>query len=204
MRLPTSLPRPSSAPPLGLLHEGMSRAALHVGLSLMLLTNTVQTPPALAYTAFTDEQKLTAEAWKVTDREYVDRDFNGQDWFKTRKAMVSQKYAGREDAYLEIRKMLASLDDKYTRFLTPAMFDAVYSVATGDVAGMGVELQVYTRDGKELDPAKPLNEPTDVTINSVVEGSPAEKAGLKAGDILEEVDGNSIRSLTAEEAAAKV
>ena len=27
---------------------------------------------------------------------------------------------------------LPSVDDKYTRFLTPAMYDAVYSVATGD------------------------------------------------------------------------
>jgi len=64
---------------------------------------------------------------------------------------------------------------------------------------MGVELQAYPREGAEGEPP-----PTDVTVNSVIEGSPAEKAGLKAGDILEEVDGQAIRSLSAEEAAARV
>jgi len=199
MRLPTGkLVRPT-APTFG---DAISRTALHVGLSFMLLTNAVQPPPAIAYTAFSDEQKIVAEAWKVADREYVNRDFNGQDWFTTRQKLVRQKYADKEAAYAEIRKMLGSLGDKYTRFLTPAMFDAVYSVATGDVAGMGVELQAFPRGGKDVEPA--AGGPTDVTINSVVEGSPAEKAGLKQGDVIEEVDGENVRSLSAEEAASRV
>jgi len=69
---------------------------------------------------------------------------------------------------------------------------------------MGVELQAYPRGDKDIDAAKAVNLPTDVTINSVIEGSPAQKAGLLAGDIIEEVDGFSVRSLSAEEAAAKV
>eukprot|EP00966_Prymnesium_polylepis_P029959 696053-Prymnesium_polylepis.1 len=95
MRLPTShRSRPIGAPPFA---DALSRAALHVGLSLALLTNAVQTPPAIAYSPFNEDQKIVAEAWKVTDREYVDRDFSGQDWFKTRQKMVSQKYASREE-----------------------------------------------------------------------------------------------------------
>ena len=54
--------------------------------------------------------------------------------------MTKKSYASRDEVYDEIRTMLNSLDDRYTRFLTPAMYSAVYSVATGDVAGIGVEL----------------------------------------------------------------
>ena len=51
------------------------------------------------------------------------------------------------------------------------MYDAVYSVATGDVAGVGVELAAEPRaDGKG----------TEVTFTTIFEGSPAEAAGLKA------------------------
>ena len=93
------------------------------------------------------EQKLAAEAWKVTDKEFVDRSFGGQDWFQRRQGLIkATKATSREDTYDEIRAMLASLDDKYTRFLTPAMYDAVFSVATGDVAGIGVELEALGGD----------------------------------------------------------
>ena len=79
------------------------------------------------------EQKLAMEAWKETDRIFVDRTFGDQDWFQRRgKLLKATKVGSREETYDEIRSMLKSVDDKYTRFLTPAMYDAVYSVATGD------------------------------------------------------------------------
>ena len=119
------------------------------------------------------EQKLAMEAWKETDRIFVDRTFGDQDWFQRRgKLLKATKVGSREETYDEIRSMLKSVDDKYTRFLTPAMYGAVYSVATGDVAGVGVELAAEPRaDGKG----------TEVTFTTIFEGSPAEKAGLKVG-----------------------
>ena len=90
------LPRPS-LPPSGFLPDALSKTALHVGLSLVLLTNSMQAPPALAYSALSEEQLIAAEAWKLADREYVNRDFNGQDWFKTRQKMVSKKYGDKEE-----------------------------------------------------------------------------------------------------------
>ncbi|KAL3917046.1 MAG: hypothetical protein SGPRY_006562 [Prymnesium sp.] len=225
MRLPPIPPPPPSlvpascaAPPLHTIPpphpRGGSPSLLHSSspppppllsalVSLAILTHSLTfSAPAIAYTPLSEDQRLVAEAWKLIDREYVDRAFSGQDWFATRQRVVSKKYTSREQAYAEIREVLGSLGDKYTRFLTPAMFDAVYSVATGDVAGMGVELQAYPLSGEP--PSPQAEGPTEVTIKSVVEGSPAEKAGLRAGDVLDEVDGFSVRSLSAEEAAAKV
>ena len=143
---------------------------------------------------FTPEQEVVAEAWKLTDRGFVDRTFSDQDWFQRRQKMVKKSYADRNDAYDEIKKMLASLNDKYTRFLTPSMYDAIYAVATGDVAGIGVELAA----GPEIEGSP------RVVLSSVVEGAPSELAGLKTGDLLVEADGTNLLGLSPEEAAAKV
>ena len=187
------LPPPPLAPPPSLL----SRLAAHgtaCALSLLL----VAAPPIFPALAaeLSPEQKLVASAWKKVDQEYVDRTFAGQDWFTVRQKLVKQNYASRDAAYDEIRGMLGKLGDKYTRFLTPAMYDAVFSVATGDVAGIGVELEALGGDPFAKGGG------TGVAIATVVEGGPADKAGLKPGDVLQSVDGDDVGAKTPEEAAA--
>ena len=189
------LPLPPLAPPPSLL----SRLAAHgtaCALSLLL----VAAPPIFPALAaeLSPEQKLVASAWKKVDQEYVDRTFAGQDWFTVRQKLVKQNYASRDAAYDEIRGMLGKLGDKYTRFLTPAMYDAVFSVATGDVAGIGVELEALGGDPFAKGGG------TGVAIATVVEGGPADKAGLKPGDVLQSVDGDDVGAKTPEEAAAGV
>ena len=145
------------------------------------------------------EQQLAAEAWRVTDREYVDRSFANQDWFQARQKMVKKSYGeDRTAVYDEIRAMLASLGDKYTRFLTPSAYDAVFSVATGDVAGIGVELAPV---GGTAAPTKPGAPVPPIAITTVFEGAPAEVAGLKEGDVLNDVDSEPLAGLSAEEVA---
>ena len=215
MRLPVAQPPPMVTAAATFVDQSiraaLPRTALHLGLSLMLLTNLPAALPgghslalpALAGTPFTAEQKIVAEAWRTTDREYVDRDFAGQDWFQTRQAMVKKKLTSRDQSYDEIRGMLATLGDKYTRFLTPAMwavrdsnprpcakhaleirallqtsvlkagrsnpsgdrYNAIFAVATGDVAGIGVELQA--------DPVDPdaVGGPTRVHVQSDANGA---------------------------------
>ena len=158
------LPPPPLAPPPSLL----SRLAAHgtaCALSLLL----VAAPPIFPALAaeLSPEQKLVASAWKKVDQEYVDRTFAGQDWFTVRQKLVKQNYASRDAAYDEIRGMLGKLGDKYTRFLTPAMYDAVFSVATGDVAGIGVELEALGGDPFAKGGG------TGVAIATVVEGASA-------------------------------
>jgi len=142
--------------------------------------------------ALSDEQRIVADAWRVVNRAYVDNTFNGQDWQAVRLSSVKKNFKNREDAYKTIRSMLALLDDPYTRFLTPADFDSLYSSAKGDVAGVGLELQ--TEDG-----AKGM---TRVSIVNVVENSPAARAGFKRGDFITNIDGTPIDGKTAEIAAA--
>jgi carboxyl-terminal processing protease len=150
---------------------------------------------AHAYTEFTPSQLIVSEAWKKADNNFVDRTFAGQDWFPIRQKAVKKSYADKSDAYDEIRRILATLEDKYTRFLTPSMYDAIYSVATGDVAGIGVELAA---------PSESTSDKPVVAISTIVEGAPSDLSGLRAGDVLLDADDNPLLGLSPEEAAAKV
>ena len=66
----------------------LATVAAHA-LSVCLLTSNGLSggllPPAFAGAPpLNDEQKLAANAWKETDRIFVDRTFGDQDWFKRR------------------------------------------------------------------------------------------------------------------------
>jgi serine protease Do len=59
--------------------------------------------------------------------------------------------------------------------------------------GSYIGVSVRDADGEDAKTAK-LQAPAGVVIDSVREGSPAEKAGLKAGDVIVEFDGERVRS----------
>lgn len=84
-----------------------------------------------------------------------------------------------------IRGMLARLDP-YSVYLNPEEFEEFERQTEGDFAGIGVVLDI--RAGA-------------VRVVSAIAGSPADKAGLKSGDIIIEVDGIHLADLTLIEAA---
>ena len=47
---------------------------------------------AAGYGSLSPEQKFAAEAWRTVDSTYLDRTFNGQDWFQIRQDLVQKKY----------------------------------------------------------------------------------------------------------------
>jgi len=76
--------------------------------------------------------------------------------------------------------------DTYSAYLTPAQLDEVYSQIEGNFVGLGIELKT---DGGEL------------LIVRVISGSPAEEAGMVAGDRIQAVDGRNIDTLSTDAAA---
>ncbi|MDQ7825064.1 MAG: S41 family peptidase [Candidatus Eremiobacteraeota bacterium] len=77
-----------------------------------------------------------------------------------------------------IRGMVKSLGDPYSLFLSPKEWDYYRRVSSGEsFAGIGVELAV--KNGK-------------LVITAPLEGSPAEKAGIRPGDLVVKVGGQSI------------
>lgn len=122
------------------------------------------------------------------DKLYLDRTFNGQDWFALRQTALKKKYKTTQEVYDGIKAMLEPLGDPYTRFLVPAQYDSLYGLATGSVAGVGVSLFI--------DPVT-----NELTVAEVEKGAPAEAAGLKAGDQLVNVDGQPTKGLLVDDCA---
>jgi carboxyl-terminal processing protease len=95
------------------------------------------------------------------------------------------------DTFMEgaIRGGLSTLNDPYTDYFTAEEWTAFLNSLDGSFSGIGAYLE-------EGDPY--------VVISSPIKGSPAERAGLKPGDRLLEVNGESLQGLTPEKAASKV
>jgi carboxyl-terminal processing protease len=97
--------------------------------------------------------------------------------------VIQQNFVGRADidpqtlTYGAIRGMVQALGDTdHTVFLTPEQAQAEQNALDQNVVGIGVLLG--EKDGQSV-------------IVSVVPGSPAEAAGLKAGDVITAVNGQS-------------
>jgi len=76
--------------------------------------------------------------------------------------------------------------DQYSAFLTPDQLNEVYSQIEGNFVGLGIELKVQANA---------------LTIIRVISGSPAEQAGVRAGDRIVAVDGQSTSSMSTDQAA---
>jgi len=76
--------------------------------------------------------------------------------------------------------------DPYSAFLTPNQLNEVYAQIEGNFVGLGVELKAL--DG-------------GLVIVGVISGSPAEQAGIRAGDRILSVDGRSTAEVSTEQAA---
>ncbi len=142
-------------------------------------------------TAFTEEQQLFSEVWRIVDRSYVDESFNQQNWWLVRQNALQQPLTDREQTYSAIQTMLATLDDPFTRFMRPDQYRSLQTNTSGELTGVGLQI---TQDN-------PLGE---LRVITPIEGSPAEQAGIKPRDRIVKINGISTASLTLDEAAERM
>lgn len=128
------------------------------------------------------------EAWQIVNREYVDPNFNRQNWQTVRQNLLSRNYKSKEEAYTALRAALERLEDPYTRFMDPKQYEALSSQTSGELSGVGIRLE--------------LNERTKIlTVVEPLENSPAIKAGIQPGDRIVAIDGKSTQGMTVEAAS---
>ena len=140
--------------------------------------------------SFKDSPKMVLdEAWQLVYQEYVDAEFNRVDWLAVRQTLLSGEYTSRDAAYSELRKALRRLEDPYTRFLNPAQYSALTEQTSGEVSGIGVRFEEQAQG---------------LVITSVLDGSPAQTAGVEVGDVILTLDGRSSRNLTLETASGLI
>jgi carboxyl-terminal processing protease len=88
-----------------------------------------------------------------------------------------------------ITGMVSSLDDPYTMYLPPAQNDDFKTNLAGKFEGIGAELGMQDKN---------------IIVVAPLDGSPAEKAGIKTGDTILKVDNVSIAGLTLAQAVEKI
>ena len=97
---------------------------------------------------------------------------------------------GRDLTYAAIRGVLRALDDPFTSFVDPELARIFEEDMQGEFEGIGATVR--------------MNEEGELVIVAPIEGSPAEAAGLRPGDIVLEVDGRRIKGMTLLEAVSLI
>lgn len=116
-------------------------------------------PPDHIPAAAAPDFRLIGEAWNLIDAHYVDR----------------SAVKPRKMTYGAIGGMVDALGDTgHSTFLTPEMVSEARDAVQGHFPGIGAEVRMQDKR---------------VIIVTPLDGSPAQKAGLKPGDIIFKVDG---------------
>lgn len=133
-------------------------------------------------------QKLFDKSIEIIKHNYYDPNLNGQDLDKWKKR-YRDKIKTDEDVDVAINSILESLDDPYSKYLDKHDYAEQNTSINSKITGVGVN--IASIGGK-------------VVIINVIEGTPAQKVGLKDGDIIMKVDDKDATGLKPSQVAALV
>uniref|UniRef100_A0A7N0UU65 C-terminal processing peptidase n=1 Tax=Kalanchoe fedtschenkoi TaxID=63787 RepID=A0A7N0UU65_KALFE len=138
-------------------------------------------------------QRTLVEAWGLIRDTFVDPTFNHQDWdSKLQQTMVEIfPLRSADAAYNKISGMLSTLDDPFTRIISPKEYQSFRIGSDGNLQGVGLFINVEPSTGH-------------LVVMSCVEGSPAARAGIHGGDELVEINGEGLDGIDSETAAQKL
>ena len=139
------------------------------------------------------EERVSLEGAVIENREgdgKVDFDLFWDVWDLLRDKYVdSESLDAKKLMYGSINGMLQATGDPYTLFLNPEDNKRFNEEIEGSFEGIGAELGV--KNGM-------------LTVIAPLEGTPAEKAGLRAGDKIVDINGKSASEMTLEEAVSQI
>lgn len=126
----------------------------------------------------------------ITNRKNLDFSLFWDAWNKVEERFIDKtKIVPQKMFYGAIRGMVASLEDPYTFFLTPDENKQSKDDLSGKFEGIGAQLGM--KDGQ-------------VVVIAPLKNSPAEKAGVRAGDYIIKVNGESIKDWSLTTAVSKI
>ncbi len=98
-----------------------------------------------------------------------------------------------------IKGMVESVGDPYSSYLTPEDYKASLQDISGQFEGIGVEVGSVDATGKTVD-CNTFGPNCRFVVIAPLDGSPAEAAGIKAGDVFTAVDDKTLDGLTPDQA----
>ncbi len=121
---------------------------------------------------------------------------------------ITDRYAGGavdQKSLVEgaIKGMIGALDDPYSLYMTSDEFKASLQGIAGQFEGIGATIGTVDGAG-ETTTCTTLGDGCRLAIVRPLTGSPAEKAGLRPGDVITAIDGTPLAGLTADAARTKV
>lgn len=127
---------------------------------------------------------------KNADGENIDFTLFWDTWEKIEEKYIDDSKLDPQKMYYgAIKGMVASVDDPYTFFLTPEENKQSKDDLGGKFQGIGAQLGL--KEGR-------------IVVVSPLKDSPAEAAGLKSGDVIDKVDGESTEKWTLTQAVSKI
>lgn len=142
--------------------------------------------------AVTNEQ-LVEEAWEVVNESFLpdagSRPWSPEMWMQRKQDILQGTIKSRARAHDIIRKMLASLGDPYTRFLSPSEFS---KMSKYDMTGIGLNLREIPDDDGSF----------KLMVLGLLLDGPAYSAGVRQGDELLSVNGTDVRGKSAFDASS--
>jgi carboxyl-terminal processing protease len=120
---------------------------------------------------------------------------------------IRDRYAGGavdRDAMVQgaIRGMIDSLEDPYSSYLTSDQYRSSLQGIGGQFEGIGAEIATEAQDGTQG--CSTLGPTCRLVIIAPIGGSPAEKAGLRPGDLVLATDGVPVDGLTVDKARERL
>jgi carboxyl-terminal processing protease len=101
-----------------------------------------------------------------------------------------------------IRGMIGALGDPFSAYLSPDEYRRSLEGLSGTFGGIGARIENRRLTGQGDCPK--VGSGCVLAVVEPIQGAPAEKAGLQAGDIIERVDGTPLDGLTTAEALSRI
>ncbi len=153
-------------------------------------SNTLRLAQSVKSPKNVDPERLYDRVFSLIKDDFYDPTVLGkQNWDRWQ-----HKYDGKlktlEDSHRAIETMLASLGDRYTRFLDFEAFADEKSQIDAKLFGIGIQIGI-DKDHR-------------VVVIAPIDDTPASRAGLQSGDEIAEIDGKTTKGFSVEDAAKSI